>query len=184
VFFAGRVVFDTGMITIALFTQRVFRPNHRWAGWIVAGTAALLLAGIAGSVAVVDWEGVYALSNPWFWPEWAGMTVPFIWFGIEGCLQYGSARRRSQLGLCDRLTCNQFLLWALAGFFMIGSNVAVFLQYFEFEREAHFSSAMDAFVGLFEISTIGVIWLVFFPPAFYRNWFSDSEPIPEATGTV
>jgi len=181
-FFAGRVFFDVGMVTIALFTQRVFRPDHRWAGWIVASTAALLLAGVAGSAAVGDWEGVSALSNPWFWPEWAGMTVPFIWFGAEGLLQYRRARRRSKLGLCDRLTCNQFMLWALAGCFMIGSNVAVFLQYFEYEREACFSSAMDAAVGLFEIFTIGVIWLAFFPPASYQNWFTDPKPAPEPTG--
>ena len=50
----------------------------------MATTGALLLVGVVGSAAVGDWEGVYALSNPWFWPEWAGMTLPFIWFGIEG----------------------------------------------------------------------------------------------------
>jgi hypothetical protein len=183
-FFGGRVLFDIGMVTIALFTQRVFRPEHRWANWIVAGTAALLLAGVAGSAAVGDWEGVYALSNPWFWPEWAGMTLPFIWFGIEGVFQYSGARRRSKLGLCDRMTCNRFMLWTLAGFFMIGSNVAVFLQYFEYEREAQFSGAMDALVGLFEIFTIGVIWLVFFPPNFYRDWFTAPRPTAEATDTA
>jgi hypothetical protein len=183
-FFGGRVFFDIGMVTIALFTQRVFRSDHRWAGWIVAGTVALLLAGVAGSAATGDWEGVYALSNPWFWPEWAGMTIPFIWFGIEGFLQYRRAGRRVKLGLCDRLTCNQFMLWTFAGFFMIGSNVAVFLQYFEYEREAHFSSAMDASVGLFEVFTIGVIWLAFFPPAFYQNWFRDPKPPSEAFGAT
>ncbi|HEX9814465.1 MAG TPA: hypothetical protein VGB31_05915, partial [Myxococcota bacterium] len=183
-FFSGRVIFDIGMITIALFTQRVFRPENRWADWIVAATATLLLAGVAGSAAVGDWEGVYALSNPWFWSEWAGMTLPFLWFGIEGFLQYSGARKRSRLGLCDRMTCNRFMLWSLAGFFMIGSNVAVFLQYFEYESEAQFSSAMDAFVGLFEISTIGLIWLVFFPPGFYRIWFADPKSPPEASGTA
>ena len=183
-FFVGRVSFDIGMVTIALFTQRVFRPDQHWAGWIVATTAALLLIGIVGSAAVGDWEGVYALSNPWFWPEWAGMTLPFIWFGIEGFLQYSGARKRSKLGLCDRLTCNQFMLWTLAGFFMIASNVAVFLQYFEYEREAQFSGAMDAVVGLFEIFTIGVIWLVFFPPSFYRDWLADPAPGAEITDTA
>jgi hypothetical protein len=180
-FFGGRAFFDVGMVTIALFTRRVFRPDQRWARWMVVGTGALLIVGVAGSAAVGDWEGVFALSNPWFWPEWAGMTLPFIWFGIEGFLQYSGARKRAKLGLCDRMTCNQFLLWALAGFFMIGSNVAVFLQYFEYEREAQFSGAMDAFVGLFEIFTIGVIWVVFFPPAFYRNWLADPPPSIDAT---
>jgi len=183
-FFAGRVCFDIGVVAIALFTRRVFRTAQRWAGWAVTTTAALLISGVAGSATVGDWEGVYALSNPWFWTEWAGMTFPFIWFGIEGFLQYNGARRRAKLGLCDRFTCHQFMLWAAAGFCMIGSNIAVFLQYFEYEKEARFSLGMDAFVGLFEILTIGVIWLVFFPPAAYRRWYDDPVLEPDATGVA
>jgi hypothetical protein len=183
-FFGGRILYDAGAVAIALFTLRVFRSQERWAGWVVIAMAALLITGVAGSVAAGDWEGVDALGNPWFWPEWAGMTVPFIWFGIEGIIQYVGARRRLKLGLCGRLTCNQFMLWSLAGFFMIGSNIAFLFQYIEYARESRFSGAMDAWVGLCEIFTIGVIWLVFFPPGLYRNWLADPGPAPDATGTT
>jgi hypothetical protein len=183
-FFSGRISYDLGTVAITLFTRRVFRPNARWGGWIVIAIVAFLIVGIAGSATVGDWEGVEASSNPWFWCEWAGISLPLIWFGIEAAIQYSGALRRSKLGLCNRFTCNQFLLWSLAGFFMIGSNIAFIFQYFEYERAAHFSGAMDALVGLFEIFTIGVIWLVFFPPDIYRNRFTVPEPTPETTGTI
>ncbi len=181
-FFVARIIYDLGTVAIALFTQRVFRSRDRWGGWIVIAIAALLIAGIAGSISVGDWEGVEASSNAWFWCEWVGIALPFVWFAIEGCLQYASARRRSKLGLCDRLTCNQFMLWSLAGLFMVGSNITYLFQYLEYERAAQFSGAMDALVGGSEILTIGVIWLLFFPPAAYRNWLAGPEPDPEGAG--
>ena len=46
------------------------------------------------------------------------------------------------------------------------------------------AGALYALVGLSEIFTIGVIWLVFFPPHIYRNRFAVPEPTPEATGTT
>ena len=183
-FFAGRVSYDLGTVAIALFTQRVFRSQNSWGGWIVIAVVAFSIAGVAGSVAVGDWEGLEASSNPWFWSEWVGISLPFIWFGIEAAIQYSGARKRLKVGLCDRFTCNQFLLWSLAGLLMIGSNITYLFQYLEYERAAQFSNSMDALVGFSEIFTICVIWLVFFPPRIYRNWVADPEPALEITRTI
>ena len=37
-------------------------------------------------------------------------------------------------------------------------------------------------VGLLEIASIGTVWLVFFPPAFYRNWINKVATVADAAG--
>ncbi len=168
-FFAGRIFYDAGVLTIGVFTLRVFRAEEPWARSLVLATFACLAAGVIGSAAVGDWEGVHLLTNPWFWVEWFGMGLPLGWVGIEGLCEYVRARRRMALGLCDPLICNRFLLWGLTGFLLLSSNFALIPQYIEYERESLFSSAMDLMLGTFEYLTIGLIWLVFFPPRWYRH---------------
>jgi hypothetical protein len=68
-FLASRVAIDAGSIAFALFTRCVFRSRERWTTWLVAGTAVCLIAGVAGSLCVGDWEGVRPLSNPRYWLE-------------------------------------------------------------------------------------------------------------------
>jgi hypothetical protein len=169
-FFGGRVAYDLGALTMAVFTWKVFRSNERWALGLVLATGVCLGFGIVGSAAVGDWEGVYPLTNPWFWLEWLGMCLPLAWVGCEGLLEHVQARRRAVFGLCEPIVANRFLLWGLVGVFMLSSNFAMLPQYIEYEQEAQFSAAMDALVGLTEIFTIGVIALVFFPPRWYRRW--------------
>jgi hypothetical protein len=180
-FFGGRIVYDIGAICIALFTQRVFRPSSRWGRSVVASTALLLAVGVIGSAALGDWKGVDALGNPWFWVEWVGMTLPFAWMAVEGWLEYQAAHRRARLGLCDALACNRFLLWGLTGACLVASNISTLDQCIDYQREGRFTLAMDALVGVAEIFTIAVIWLVFFTPRWYRRWI---ERTPEASREV
>jgi hypothetical protein len=174
-FFAGRVAYDLGALTMAVFTLRVFRSNEVWARGLLLVTLACLGFGVIGSAAVGDWEGVYALSNPWFWLEWLGMCLPLAWVSVEGLLEHARARRRTALGLCEPIVSNRFLLWGLVGLCMLSSNFALIPQYIEYEQEAQFSGAMDALVGSFEISTIGLIALTFFPPRWYRRWVENGS---------
>ncbi len=176
-FFAGRVAYDLGVLSIAIFTLRVFRNGEIWARGLVAASFVCIAGGVAGSALVGDWEGVYPLSNPWFWVEWTGMSLPFAWVAVEGLLEYAQARRRAALGLCAPLVFNRYLLWGLVGLLLISSNVAMIPQYIEYERDAQFSGTMDALLGGCEFLTIGIIWLAFFPPAWYRRWIeSGSKP--------
>jgi hypothetical protein len=169
-FFSGRVAYDLGALTMAVFTLKVFRGKELWALGLVLATGICLGFGIVGSAAVGDWEGIYPLTNSWFWLEWLGMCLPLAWVSWEGLLEHVQARRRMSLGLCDPIVANRFLLWGLVGVFMLSSNFALLPQYIEYEQEAQFSAAMDALVGVAEIFTIGVIALVFFPPRWYRRW--------------
>ena len=79
------------------------------------------------------------------------------------------------IGLCGPIVSNRFLLWGLVGLIMLSSNFALIPQYIEYEQEAQFSGAMDALVGIFEIFTIGLIALVFFPPRWYRRWVENGS---------
>jgi hypothetical protein len=176
----GRLVAATGTITYALFTWRVFRKHDAWGVWVVAGTTVCLIAGVVGSVWVGDWEGVYPIGNPWWWAEWVGGTAAEAWIGVEALVHYGKARQRLGLGLCDPLLCNRFLLFGLASVLWVALQFVVVVQSIEYEITQHWSATTDVLVAGVEIAGIAMIWLVFFPPAFYRSWIDGAAPVARA----
>jgi len=167
---AGRLVSAVGVITYALFAWRVFRRDDTWGGWAVAGTSVCLIAGVLGSVWVGDWEGVYPISNSWWWAEWVGATAAEAWMGAEAFVQFGKARQRLSFGLCDPLLCNRFLLFGVASLLWVALQFVVVVQSIEYEISHRWSVTADVVVAAVEVAAIAMIWLVFFPPAFYRNW--------------
>jgi len=178
--FAGRVFVIPYSVIFALFTWRVFRPEARWGGWLVWGSAILLVVGVGGSAMGGDWEG-FSISSGWFWLEWVGYTLPFVWAGSETFAQYSRARRRKQLGLCDPLVCNRYLLWALFGTLQVSLSLVLLPQYVEYETTNQFTATWDAIYGTIEIVSLVMIWLVFFPPAFYQRWIRNTDPAATAS---
>jgi len=177
--FAGRVLYLPAPVIVAVFTRRVFRPESRWAAWLVRGCAALLVVGVTGSALRGDWEG-FSIHNPWFWPEWVGYTVPFGWACVESLLQHGQARRRLRLGLCDPLVCSRFLLWGLFGAAQVFSSLGALGQYAAYEQEEVFTAGWDTAIGAIDIFSIALMWLVFFPPALYRRWVTGTAARADA----
>jgi hypothetical protein len=169
--FAGRALYLPAPVILALFTRRVFRAQSAWAAWLVWGCAASLVAGVTGSALRGDWEG-YSIGNPWYWVEWSGYTIPFVWAGAESLIQYRQARRRLKLGLCGPLVCNRLLLWGLFGIESVYDSVMVPLQYAAYQREGVFNATWDTLIGAGEIVSIALIWFIFFPPALYRQWIT------------
>jgi len=179
-FLASRLAIDAGTVAFALFTRCVFRSRERWATWLVAGTALCLIAGVAGSLWVGDWEGVRPISNPWYWPERLAGTAPLVWMAIEGLVHYAKARSRRRLGLCDPLVCNRFLLWGVSGALWVLLELAIFPQEIEYEITREFSTTLGLLSGSLEVVPVVLIWITFFPPAFYRSWIAGSAvPIEE-----
>ena len=176
--FVGRVAIIGNSVLFALFTSRVFRPDARWGTWLVWITAILLVTGVGGSAMVGDWEG-FSIHSGWFQLEWIGYTLPYTWAAVETFAQYFQARRRVRLGLCDRVVCNRYLLWALFSLFQIGLCLVVLPQYAEYEATNQFTAKWDAIYGAFEIASLVMIWLVFFPPALYRRWIDGAAPMTE-----
>jgi hypothetical protein len=174
--FAARVGYIPAPVLLAIFTRKVFRRTAVWGAWIPYGSALLLVTGVGVSALRGDWEG-FSISNPWFWPEWIGYTVPFAWAGVETFLEYTRARRRLHLGLCAPLICNRFLLWALFGVMQVLVCLAVLPQYSEYESARAFSAMWDILVGGGETLSVALMWLAFFPPNFYRAWIERAPSI-------
>ena len=172
--FAGRVSYLPAVVLIALFTRDVFRSDSRLSTFFVVATVALLVVGVGGSALVGDWEG-FTLGNPLFWFEWVGYTIPFAWAGLEALGQYFPSRRRQRLGLCDRMVCNRLLLWGFFGALQVGLSLVYLPMYADFEANNAFSTFFDGLSGVLEVLSIGVIWLVFFPPRFYQRLVSGSD---------
>jgi hypothetical protein len=178
--FAGRVTYLPAPVLMAAFTRQVFRREDPWAAWLVVGTAALLVAGVAGSALGGDWEG-FSISNGWFWLEWVGYTVPFGWAGAEAFVQHRQARRRWRLGLSDPLICNRLMLWSLFAIMQVCTSLAILQQYASYEQQNLFSATWDNLIGALEIFSIAAIWLAFLPPAAYRRWIAGAGAV---TGAV
>ncbi len=171
--FAGRVAYLPAPVLLAVFTCRVFRPESVWATSMAYGSAILLVAGVGGSVWSGDLEG-FSIGSRWFWAEWAGYTIPFAWAGVEAFAHHRRALRRFRLGLCDSLACNRLWLWGFFGVIQVLVSVAVIPQYSEYEQESAFSATWDALISAGEIFSLTLIWLIFFPPVFYRRWIQSA----------
>jgi hypothetical protein len=179
--FAWRPLTYLGTFTLAIFTRRLFRSQERWSAWLVAGVAGCMIVGLAGSAWMGDWGGFSPLSNPWYWLEQVGRTAPFIWIGTEGLAQYRKARKRQRLGLCDALLCNRFLLWGVVGVLWALLELVVVPQDIVYESTGQWSDSLGMFLGWLEFVPVAMIWLVFFPPAFYRNWITKLTAVADTT---
>jgi hypothetical protein len=177
-YIAGRFFTDAGTIVSLFFIRLVFRPDSRFATALVACITAGLVLGVAGSGWMGDWEAIYPLRNPWWWLEWAAVTVSVAWLGVEGFHQYRMVKLRRQFGLSAAMTGNRFLLWGLTGVFWMGYELAYPIQQIEFDAIGSYSASLDAIVSFLELIPIVCIWLVFFPPASYQRWIerADSHP--------
>ena len=183
--YASLIVLAVGNAAFALFIRSVFRPDARWATWLVAAIVVSLVAGVAGSAWVGDWEGINPLANPWYWLEYFGSFAPSTWMTAEGLAQYLRARRRLKLGLCEPMACNRFLLWAIAGALWVILEVILTANDFANALTGQWSPLLDVGVALFEAVPVAVIWFVFFPPAFYCRWIEGSaKPADAAPPTL
>jgi len=177
--FAGRVTYLPAPVLLAVFTRKVFRPKGAWGDWVVYGSAILLVAGVGGSVWSGDLEG-FSVSSPWFWAEWTGYTVPYVWAGAEALAHHRRARRRLRLGLCDPLVCNRYLLWGVFGAAQVMVSLAIIPAYAEYEQGGAFGAMWDMVISAGEIGSLALIGLIFFAPAFYRRWINGNASVTTA----
>jgi hypothetical protein len=178
--FAGRVTYLPAPIFLGLFTREVFRNDSRFSMCIVLAIPILLAVGVGVSAVMGDWEG-FSLGNPFFWFEWVGYTIPFIWAGLEAFCAYRSSLRRHRLGLCGRIVCNRLLLWACFGIAQVALSFVMLRMYADFETSNTFSALLDGLTGAIELISIALIWLIFFAPRSYQKFVSGSN-VGEGSG--
>ena len=168
--FGSLIALASGNIVFLFFIRSVFRPDVRWAIWLVAAIAVGNFAGVAGMAGMGDWGGIDPLANPWYWLECFGSFAPSVWMGAEGLTQYFKARRRLKLGLCEPMVCNRFLLWGVSGWLWVLLEAFVTLNDLVYAFTGQWSELVGFGMALFEVVPIAIFWFVFFPPAFYCRW--------------
>jgi hypothetical protein len=100
--------------------------------------------------------------------------------GVEAFVQYGKARQRRGLDLCDPLLCNRFLLLGIASLLWVALQFVIIVQYIEYEITQRWSATTDLLVSGVEITAIGLFWFIFFPPDFYRRRINGAVPVGRA----
>jgi hypothetical protein len=168
--FVGRFTLAVGTFWIAIFTWQVFRKDVAWAGWLAWGCGLLILLGIGVSIWEGDWDGFSLLTSVGYWLVWLGETIPLVWVGIEGFVGYSRSIKQVKFGFSDPLVANRFLLWCVFGIMQVCTMIVEIPMNLGFERQGVFAVWPDAAMGIFEVLTIAIVWLAFFPPTFYRNW--------------
>jgi hypothetical protein len=172
--YASLIALASGNVVFAFFIRAVFRPDARWATWLVAAITVSVVAGLAGSAWIGDWRGANPLANLWYWLDCFGNFAPSAWMGAEGFAQYFKARRRLKLGLCEPMACNRFLLWGVAGSLWVILEAVLTANDFALALTGRWSESLTLGNALFEVVPVAVIWFVFLPPEFYRRWVEGS----------
>lgn len=155
-----------GVLSMALFIARVFRPGEAWATVLAAAVGMGLFASFAGQSLGSSWID-YARHErgPWLIATWVIMAT-YLWACLEASRQRRMLVRRLKLGMADPVVADRMRLWVWAmgsafltctvagtcqalGISMVGTHVGLFL----------------AVVG--SLFSTGCLWLVFVPPDAY-----------------
>jgi hypothetical protein len=169
------------VLSLYLFTWRVFRPESRWAVLLFAGGSALgLWAGAAmAAVSFYDAGVSPTLTGPWIALSATAYGICFGWAGIESLLYHSRLRRRRRLGLADPVLVNRFLMWGLSCSFGLAIDavlVALALGGVDFNH-APLPRLLVSASGLVN----AVSWfLSFTPPAAYARWLRRGAAPPPA----
>jgi hypothetical protein len=161
------LLMGVGMLAVAVFNQRVFRPGEGWARGVVVAVAVSMLACLGLQLRDPGLEAAAfhnrGLGFRLFLLHSGVLTA---WGASESLLAWSRLRRQLRLGLADAVVCERVLLWGIASVAsaIVGltSTVAGFLG-INFAATA-LGAAVTAPLGLV---AAGSMWLAFLPPAAY-----------------
>ena len=181
-------VYAIGMVPFLIFARVVFRPNAAWASWMVATCTLMLFS--ATTMWFVQGPSYYTVENPWYWCYWWGYTIPYAWVAIEAFRSYVAARRRARIGLCSPVVVNRYLLFGCLGVdHLVGCVTDIFdvFAVMDFAKGdvalfQEVSEVFDLAIGTIETLGVLILFFVFFPPKFYRDWLNRAEPAASTSG--
>jgi hypothetical protein len=175
--YASWIVYCIGVVPYLVFTRILFRPESRWPHWVVAGCVLALALGT--TVLTLNGDQYPGLSNPFYWIQWAGYTVPCVWMTIEAMRCRRDSVRRARIGLADPIVMNRYLLFAFFGGFQVLACLSDILLTIEYATNQAASESADLLLGSFELAGIAALWLTFFPPEKYLDWVNGSKRIAD-----
>jgi hypothetical protein len=161
-------IYAVGVVAYVCFLRRVFRADAAWARVVAWISSSLIIAGAAGSTIRGGFSN--EIQDPAFLIEWVGYTIPCIWMFAEGLVAHSAAKKRACFGLGDGGSANRWFLWTCFGFSQIASCVADLRWAYQNSVTTGAASMGDELLGFVEISSVAVLWLVFFPPSIYAKW--------------
>jgi hypothetical protein len=175
IYTTGWIFHNIGVMCVIGFVVHVFRQDVVWARILAAVMWITLWAGWGIHVGQGGMADGMPRSGYWIALAVIG-TYPF-WTAAESFAYYTRMRKRVALGLGDRLVSNRFLLWGLASLTTAGSiwfvNVPGMLGAdLEASGGSQLAESCLLVTGALGTATVGIYWLTFFPPAWYRRQFS------------
>ena len=172
---AGQFFASAAFLFLIRFTQRVFRPDDRWAAALAAGLAASVALAFATLPAL---RGEPAITNGYLLLLIANRLVILGWTFIETTQYALRMRRRVALGLADPVVANRFFLWSLwtGTLCILGIVVLTMLASGVIDLgvpDAALSPAVQqvfAAIAAALLFAIACMWLAFLPPRRYLRW--------------
>lgn len=161
-----------GAVYIALFVQRVFRPEAPWARGLYWALAAAwgVIAGLGLHAAVsAPVSEMMPIHGPRFLLGQALMFVLFGWSASESGLYWLKMRKRRKLGLAEPALVNRFALWAISGVASILSTTATTLTGLRGVSPLDDPATLLVMAGSGLVSAAAMV-LAFMPPPAYQAW--------------
>jgi hypothetical protein len=169
--YAGATVsMNVGVLCIAAFTWRVFRPVGR-AGSVACTISAIALVVVAGAEISAQAQLARGVGNPWtIWCSLPLRMAIYAWATCETLGYWWKLRRRQRIGLADPLVVNRLFLWGAGLLAILGVwiRLLVLAMGAAEGRELMGSVATTTLVLLCAI----LHWLAFFTPAAWKRRFT------------
>jgi hypothetical protein len=163
---AGALAGVAGMVCLATFTWRVFRPGRGWAMALVSSIGVALATAFAAQTLTSGWvDFAHHERGPWLFGTWLGVGI-YVWSNLEAWRQERMLARRLALGLADPVVADRMRLWALAmAAALIASTTLAACQVLGVP-------VAGTTVGLSITAVVALVapaclWLAFLPPASY-----------------
>lgn len=162
------LLMSVGMLALAVFTWRVFRPQAGWARALVASVAGGFGLCIVGQAFAPGYAAIaLEAAAPWILYQ----LLPIVclgWTGLESLRYARICVLRQRVGLADPVVTNRFLLWAICTLICTFLTVVSVLGGPQFQT----TLAGVALISPVSLTAAVVLWFAFLPPAFYRRWLS------------
>jgi hypothetical protein len=170
-FAISQLATGVGSAAVFVFTRGVFRPEERWAQWIVRVAALVLAVQTAFSVerALSADPAQFAVPDLGFSVRQAVTAFSYGWTAIEALRYRALLLRRLTIGLAEVEVVNRFLLWAIAGIGAFAGSSTMSAVSLVGALPWQDPLAISA-VGLGGLTSAVCAWLAFMPPHAYLAW--------------
>ena len=170
-FAVSQLATGVGSAAVFVFTRSVFRPDQRWARWLVraASLALGVDTGFAVARAFTGTPAEFATADFWFSLRQGLTAFSYAWTALEALRYRALLVRRLALGLAEVEVVNRFLLWAIAGVGSFSGSATMSVVSLVRATPWQDPLALSA-VGLGGLTAAICAWLAFMPPRAYLAW--------------